>query len=154
MRHALLLLVVLLGLPAWAADKSAFPRYASLKVGEVNVRAGPGSQYPILWVYKQESYPVKLLAEFENWYKIRDVEGEEGWVFRNFVSSRRTTVVSPGTPVPLYRDPGEPKPLLFLEAGVLATLGECEGAYCALRVKNYKGWAKRGRLLMVDGGAD
>ena len=29
------------------------PRFVSLKFNEANLRAGPGSEYPVLWQYRQ-----------------------------------------------------------------------------------------------------
>ena len=56
------------------------PRFASLKADEVNVRAGPATRYPVDWVFKRKGMPVEIVAEFENWRKIRDWQGTSGWV--------------------------------------------------------------------------
>ena len=39
--------------------------------------------------------PVEITAEFENWRRIRDWEGAEGWVYHSLLSGRRTALVSP-----------------------------------------------------------
>lgn len=47
--------------------------------GWLNVRQGPGTNYPILTrIHPGESYP--LLAETDNWYKIRLINEQEGWI--------------------------------------------------------------------------
>lgn len=47
--------------------------------GWLNVRESPGTNYPILTkIYPGESYP--LLAEIDNWYKIKLINGQEGWI--------------------------------------------------------------------------
>ena len=51
------------------------PRFASLRSDEVNVRTGPGTRYPVDWVFKRKSMPVEIVAEYENWRKIRDWQG-------------------------------------------------------------------------------
>ncbi len=38
---------------------------------------------------------VEITAEFENWRRIRDAEGSEGWVQQGLLSSRRTALVAP-----------------------------------------------------------
>ena len=38
----------------------ALPRMVSLRSSLINVRSGPGSRYPIEWVYKQKGAPVLL----------------------------------------------------------------------------------------------
>src|SRR4030095_12903685 len=55
------------------------PRFASLRSDEVNVRTGPGTRYPVDWVFKRKGMPVEIVAEYENWRKIRDWKGARGW---------------------------------------------------------------------------
>ena len=50
----------------------SLPRFISLRANKVNMRTGPGGQYPIEWLYRRRSLPVKVVAEYENWRKIRD----------------------------------------------------------------------------------
>ena len=46
--------------PAVAQDQEhlPLPRFASLDSNEINLRAGPGTDYPILWVYQRKGLPV------------------------------------------------------------------------------------------------
>jgi len=39
-------------LPAWARDQGGLPvpRYVSLRSSKINLRSGPGMNYPIQWV--------------------------------------------------------------------------------------------------------
>ena len=113
-----------------------FPRNASLKRGEVNVRSGPGTQYPILWVYWRAGYPVELLARFDNYLKIRDLEGEEGWVHQAMVGKRETALVAARAPINLYKyaDP-ESRIKARLAPGVVVALKEpCATPYCEVEV--------------------
>ncbi|MBI1308582.1 MAG: SH3 domain-containing protein [Proteobacteria bacterium] len=133
----------------------AFPHYGSLKKTEVNVRSGPGNQYPILWIYQREGYPVQLLARYDNYYKLRDAEGEEGWAYVGMVSARLTGLVGGKTPVPLHRY-AEPDSVVVarLAPGVVVEMGDCENdraaPVCEVRVQGYKGWVAKKSLLMVD----
>ena len=115
-----------------------FPRNASLKRGEVNVRSGPGTQYPILWVYWRVGYPVALLARFDNYLKIRDLEGEEGWVHQAMVGKRETALVAARAPINLYRDADpESRIKARLAPGVVVALKDnepCQGTYCEVEV--------------------
>src|SRR5262245_18188433 len=56
------------------------PRFVSLKADKVNVRRGPASEHQVAWVFQRRGLPVEIVAEFENWRRIRDNDGEEGWV--------------------------------------------------------------------------
>ena len=70
------------------------PRYVSLKSDHVNVRAGPTKDNDVAWVYTRAGLPVEITAEFENWRRVRDSEGAEGWVYHSLLSGRRTAVVT------------------------------------------------------------
>jgi SH3-like domain-containing protein len=71
------------------------PRFVSLKSDKVNVRGGPNRDQDIRWVYTRAGMPVEITAEFENWRRIRDWEGAEGWVYHSLLSGKRTALVSP-----------------------------------------------------------
>jgi SH3-like domain-containing protein len=70
------------------------PRYVSLKSDHVNVRAGPTKDNDVAWVYTRNGLPVEITAEYENWRRVRDSEGSEGWVYHSLLSGRRTAVVT------------------------------------------------------------
>ena len=70
------------------------PRFVSLAADRVNVRFGPGKQYPINWVFARKGLPVEIIEEFDTWRKIRDYDGEEGWIHSSLLSSRRTIMVT------------------------------------------------------------
>ncbi|MBI1363847.1 MAG: SH3 domain-containing protein [Proteobacteria bacterium] len=130
-----------------AQEFAAF--FGSLRDDKVNVRAGPGTQYPILWVYKMDGYPVRVIAKYQNWLKVRDVEGEEGWVYRNFVSRRQSAIVQSDSPIALTKDREGRKIIARLENGVIARVDKCEVGQCLLVVSGMKGWADKTRLAMV-----
>src|SRR5438874_2986469 len=70
------------------------PRYVSLKSDHVNVRAGPTKDNDVAWVYTRSGLPVEITGEYENWRRVRDSEGSEGWVYHSLLSGRRTAVVT------------------------------------------------------------
>lgn len=67
-------LVALAGLLVATASfaGSSLPRFVSLRADEVNMRAGPGEQYPIEWVYQRSGLPLEVIAEFDHWRRVRD----------------------------------------------------------------------------------
>src|SRR5919198_223075 len=71
------------------------PRFVSLKSDRVNVRAGPTKDHDVTWVYTRSGLPVEVTAEFENWRRIRDWEGAEGWVYHSLLSGKRTGLIAP-----------------------------------------------------------
>jgi SH3-like domain-containing protein len=70
------------------------PRFASLKSDHVNVRAGPNKDQDVAWIYTRPALPVEITAEFENWRRIRDRDGSEGWVYHTLLTGRRTAYVA------------------------------------------------------------
>ena len=145
-RHIMLLLalcaVALICLPAFAGERPV-PRFVSLKADEVNVRVGPGRQYPLKWTYVVSGVPVEIIAEWDNWRKIRDWEGQEGWVHSAMLSSKRTVIVT-GEKRTLYRraDASSP-PVVRLRPGIIADIEDCIDGWCRIEVRNYRGWLKR-----------
>ena len=88
--------------PAYSTDEPAgsvsglpLPRFVSLKADKVNLRAGPTREHEVTWVFTRAGLPVEITAESENWRRIRDSEGTEGWVYHALLSSRRTVLVAP-----------------------------------------------------------
>ena len=59
------------------------------------VYTGPGVNYAVEWLYMKSGLPVEILQEFDNWRRIRDSEGSEGWVNQTLLSGRRTAIVAP-----------------------------------------------------------
>ncbi len=136
------------------------PRYASLKTDKVNVRNGPGKDHKVSWVYRKAGLPIEIIAEYENWRRVRDSEGIEGWVFHRLLSGRRTAIVTPWskktekgkpTPVPIYKTnlKSDQNVALLLEPGIIIQLLQCDGNWCNFAIKSHKGWIQQEKLWGV-----
>ena len=129
------------------------PRFVSLKSNDVNVRRGPGQEYEIAFTYVKAGLPVEITQEFDNWRKIRDSEGAEGWVFHSLLSGKRTALVAPwdkSGPFPTYASADTGSGVVaYLEPKVIADVVECTGAWCEITVKGYDGWIQQERLWGV-----
>jgi len=159
---ALLAGFALTAAPAVAADGPVgsvsglpIPRFVSLKSDRVNVRGGPNKDQDVRWVYTRAGMPVEVTAEFENWRRIRDWEGAEGWVYHSLLSGKRTALVSPqskgkGEIVALHAKPDAASGLTAkLEHGVLATVKKCQNGWCRLAGEGFDGWIEENRLWGV-----
>jgi SH3-like domain-containing protein len=125
------------------------PRFVSLRSDEVNVRTGPGSGYPIDWVFTRRGLPVEVVAEFDVWRRIRDIDGTEGWVHRSLLRGARSILVT-GSMRDLHDDPSATSNILArLEPGVVAALKRCQPDWCEIQVAGYEGWMKRDELWGV-----
>jgi len=126
------------------------PRFVSLKSDRVNVRSGPDKDQDVRWVYTRAGMPVEITAEFENWRRIRDWEGAEGWVYHSLLSGKRSAVVVPTLKtdlVPLYEKPNaNSAEIARLQSGVLGTLKSCNGSWCEFAGKSFDGWIQQDRL--------
>ena len=126
------------------------PRFVSLKSDRVNVRGGPNKDQDVRWVYTRAAMPVEITAEFENWRRIRDWEGAEGWVYHSLLSGKRTSVITAKSKddlVPLYANAdAEAAVSARLQSGVLATLKSCTGAWCRVTGSGFDGWIRQERL--------
>jgi SH3-like domain-containing protein len=136
--------------PTGSASGLPVPRFVSLKSDRVNVRSGPNKDQDVRWVYTRAGMPVEVTAEFENWRRIRDWEGAEGWVYHSLLSGRRSAVVVPSLKddmVPLYASAdGESAVVARLQSGVLGQLKSCNSAWCEFNGKNFSGWIRQERL--------
>lgn len=157
---ALALLWATMGLPASLAAQGVgtvtrlpLPRFASLKSDRVNLREGPSKDHRTTWVFQRAGLPVEITAEFENWLKIRDADGSEGWVIRQLLSGRRTAIVAPwnkAASLPLY---GHPDPTAAvaanLQPGVLGNVKGCDGTWCRIFGDGFDGYELQTNLWGV-----
>ncbi|MEE8172466.1 MAG: SH3 domain-containing protein [Alphaproteobacteria bacterium] len=140
---------VLPGSVAAGDDSLPLPRFVSLKAAEVNLRTGPGTRYPIDWVYQRRALPVEIINEFGNWRRVRDSEGTMGWIHRALLSGRRTALVAPPERM-FHRAPDADAPAVFRAApGVLVNIISCDGAWCHVERGDAKAWTRQGGLWGV-----
>ncbi len=144
------------GAPGAGASGLPVPRFVSLKADRVNLRQGPGTEYPTAWVFRRAGLPVEIIKEFEGWRQVRDAEGTTGWVAGTMLSGRRTAVilpweVRPGKSAPplaaLRSDDSEgSKAVAEVEAGVLASIISCDGRWCRVSVGGFRGYIEQAKL--------
>ncbi len=134
------------------------PRFVSLKSDRVNLRNGPGTDYPTGWVYRRAGLPVEVVKEFEGWRQVRDAEGATGWVLQSLLSGRRTGLVLPwerkaGAEPPvvaIYASDSESSGIVAkVEAGVIADLHKCDGRWCRVKVEQFGGYIEQKKLWGV-----
>ncbi len=152
--------LLFISLPVAAQDNPSglpLPRFATTRSEPTNVRVGPGEKYDIAWTFIQAGIPVEIVQEFDTWRKIRDVEGDEGWVHQNLLTGTRTGYVTPilaGGEIALRADQSD-------DAGVRARLGpglkvaikQCDGTWCEVSATHerstYSGWLRQEELWGV-----
>jgi SH3-like domain-containing protein len=132
--------------PKGTATGLPLPRFAALRSDEVNMRAGPGTRYPIDWVYKRRDLPVQIEREFEVWRLVSDPTGTKGWVHQATLTGRRSFIVTGAAPRTLLRQADDKAPpVAELKPGVVGHIRSCDAAsaWCQVQVGDYRGFLKR-----------
>ncbi|MGB7334545.1 MAG: SH3 domain-containing protein [Salaquimonas sp.] len=132
------------------------PRFVSLKSQKVNMRVGPGQEYKVDWMYTKAGLPLEILQEYDNWRKVRDSEGSEGWISQALLSGKRTAIVAPwkrgdaNSYIPLVNRPENKAAIVAkMEPGLLISVDECEAGWCSIEAGSTKGFAAQDQLWGV-----
>ena len=123
----------------YATENSFF---VSLRSNEVNLRNGPGNEYPIKYIYKIKSMPIKVVGEYEGWYKIIDKDNDEGWVSKNLTIKKRHIIIKNGTQIMYKKNNLKSVPIFRLEENVVAELGKCSQNWCKIKIRDKTGWVQ------------
>jgi len=123
------------------------PRFVSLKTDRVNLRTGPSQNYPIKLVYVRKGLPLEVIAESELWRRVRDMDGDEGWVHGATLDGARYLFVrgdGSGRVVAVRRAPSRDAPIRFLaQPGVIGELDKCQADWCLMAAQGQTGWVHR-----------
>ncbi len=128
------------------------PRFASLRSDEVNMRAGPGTRFPIEWVYKRRDLPVQIERELGLWRLIADPEGNKGWVHQATLAGRRSFIVTGGERALRRSADASSSTVALLKPGVQGRVRQCEAnvAWCQVQVADHRGWLRRSEIWGVS----
>jgi SH3-like domain-containing protein len=119
------------------------PRFVTLKFNEVNMRAGPGREYPVLWGYSKTGLPLLVEAEFGLWRKVVDHEGTTGWMRGSVLSLRRMALVTTGS-AKIHRDSTSQSTIIAVaEKNSLLELQSCPKTMCKVAKDDIRGWIER-----------
>ena len=150
-RSAIVLIALLLAglqMPAFAQNSEGasglpLPRFVSLTSEPINVRVGPGTRYELAWVFVKSRLPVEIIQEFDTWRKIRDLDGQEGWVHQNLLSGRRMGYIAPWDETARValraRDNSEARVRVWLSSNFLVRIEKCDGQFCQVSARNASG---------------
>ncbi len=124
------------------------PRFVSIKAERVNLRVGPGRDYAVTWMYTRSGVPMEIIQEYDNWRRVRDADGTEGWIYQSLLSGRRTGIAAPwkraaGSEnfIKMHSEARSSSNLVAeLEPGVIVTMQECNGEWCEAEAGGVTGW--------------
>lgn len=161
-RIYILLITVFLAFQAFSAKfKDNFVSYfASIKSSEVNVRKGPNARYPIEWVYTKKGEPIEVIAQFEHWLRIKDFNGDEGWIKTAMVSKKRTGVIITNSTskkqtksyAKVYEIPEVASKIIGnIASSKRVNIDKCNKNWCLIKVANFEGWVEKQNIWGVYG---
>jgi SH3-like domain-containing protein len=137
--------------PAPAA--STQPYFVSLKTDKVFMREGPSDNNRVKWVYHRKGLPMEVLANFEVWRRVKDMDGEIGWIHQALLSRERTTVVTGGGDAPVKKGyAADAAVIAQARPGAVGRLIACKADTCQVKFDTLTGWLERSRLWGVHDG--
>ena len=115
--------------------------YLILKNNEVNVRYGPGFDYPINYVYKKKNLPIKVIDKKENFRRIIDFKKNSGWIHISQLKKGKSLILLEDQI--LFSSPTKySKPIIKIAKGRLLLVKKCKKKWCRVKTQNYLGWIK------------
>lgn len=134
------------------------PRFVSTRSSPINVRVGPGTRYEIAWNFLVSGVPVEIIQEFDTWRKIRDMEGDEGWVHQSLLVGNRagyaTPIMANGEVEMHAGAAAESAVRARLGPGLRVSISACTGSWCNVSASQpgggtYTGWVRQEELWGV-----
>ena len=115
--------------------------FLSLKKDRVNVRYGPSFESPVKFVYNKINLPIKQIDKKENWRRIIDFKNNGGWI--HWSQLKKINSIIPLEDKILFNEPSKfSKPLAKIKKGRVLVLQKCDGVWCKIKTKDFKGWIK------------
>ena len=122
-------------------DLAASETFLSLKKNKVNVRYGPGFEYPIKYVYKKINLPIKQIDKKENFRRIIDLKNNSGWI--HVSQLKKVNSVIPKTDKILFKKPTNfSQPLAKIKKGRVLLIQSCNDKWCKVKTEDFSGWIK------------
>ena len=120
--------------------------FRTLRYKEVNLRQGPGKDYPIKIFYKKKFLPVLIQDSSDNFRKIRDHENNTGWIHVSQLTKKKSAILIDGDLI-MFKSPTiYSNPIVILKEGRLVRISKCKDAWCKVISGEFKGWIKNENL--------
>ena len=138
MKKIFFLIFVWFLFPSYVVSEEIF---LSLKKNKVNVRYGPSFESPIKYVYKKIDLPIKQIDKKDNWRRIIDFKNNSGWI--HWSQLKKVNSIIPLEDKILFKNSSNfSKPVAKIEKGRLLIVQKCDGDWCKVKSKKFKGWIK------------
>jgi SH3-like domain-containing protein len=115
--------------------------FLSLKKNKVNVRYGPGFEYPIKFIYNKINLPIKQIDKKENFRRIIDLKNNSGWI--HVSQLKKVNSIIPKADKILFSKPTNfSKPLAKIKKGRVLLIQNCNNNWCKIKTGDFKGWIR------------
>lgn len=132
---------MLMSVSAHAQQNKVKPYWVSISKSESRMRTGPGTDYPIKWIYKRKHLPMKVIAKLADWRQVEDPDGDQGWMHLSQISPNRTALVIGNSNVNLLDQPSANAKIAWrAEPGVVGRIDDCGKGYCRMDVAGRVGY--------------
>ena len=138
MRKLIFFLILVFNQSSFAIENSHF---LILKHNKVNVRYGPGLDYPIKYIYKKKFFPVKVIDKKGNFRRIIDHKKNSGWIHKIMLIKSKSLITT--SEKILFKKPSLfSKPIIKIKSGRLLIVKKCIDNWCKINTDVYTGWIK------------
>jgi|TARA_B110000211_G_scaffold225918_1_gene278819 SH3-like domain-containing protein len=117
--------------------------FRTLRYNEVNLRQGPGKDYPIKIFYKKKFLPVLIQDISDNFRKVRDHENNSGWIHVSQLTKKKAAIVTGQDLIMFKSSTIYSNPVAILKEGRLVKIDKCKNDWCKVRSGEFKGWIKK-----------
>ena len=118
------------------------PRYASLKKDRVYLRYNASFDAPIKFIYQKKNLPILIIDKHDVWKKVRDIDGEEGWIHTSMISNKETFINEKEQNLLKYKDNNSIVNAI-VKRGVVGKIINCREKFCKVKIKTYRGWIEK-----------
>jgi len=128
------------------------PRWVAFRSDDVNLRSGPGTQYPIEWQYHRRNLPVQITREFDAWRLVIDPDGIKGWVHQATLTGRRGFMIKDTERTLRGGSADDASAVALLKPGVAGYIRGCalHADWCEVQASDYRGWLRRTEMYGVE----
>ena len=136
------ILIILFFLFYFNTSKTEENYFLSLKYNKVNVRYGPGLDYPIKFIFEKKNYPVQIIDEKENFRKILDYRNNGGWVHRSQLKKNNSVIVLEEKII-FNKSTKYSEPIAVVKNGRLLIVKKKGKKWLKVVTGNYTGWVNK-----------
>ncbi len=115
--------------------------FVMLKNSKVNVRYGPGFEYPIKYIYKKKYLPIKVIDKKENFRRIIDQKNNSGWIHTSQLTKNKSFILLENK-ILFSKATKYSKPIAKISSGRLLLKKKCKLRWCKVKTDKYIGWVE------------